>query len=87
LIGMLSWFAVFVLTFMRALNLIYYAHDKRVRFLTLALSLALFTYFVHGFLNSYFDYDKIAVPFWAFISMIVCMDVKNKKDQITAVNG
>lgn len=87
LIGMLSWFAVFVITFMRALTLIYYAQDKRIRYLTLALTLALFTYFVHGFLNSYFDYDKIAVPFWAFLSMIVCMDVKNKKDEKAAVHA
>lgn len=78
LFGMLSWFAVFVITFIRALHLIYYAIDKRIRYLTMALTLALLTYFVHGFLNSYFDYDKIAVPFWAFISMIVCMDLKNK---------
>ncbi len=82
LIGMLSWFAVFVFTFIRALYLIYNAIDKRIRYLTLALFLALLTYFVHGFLNSYFDYDKIAVPFWAFISMIVCMDLENKKQEI-----
>ena len=81
LIGMLSWFAVFVITFFRALHLIYFALDKRVQYLTMALTLAIVTYFVHGFLNSYFDYDKIAVPFWAFVSMIVCMDLTNKKQE------
>ncbi|MBI1223572.1 MAG: hypothetical protein GC180_13300 [Bacteroidetes bacterium] len=78
-IGMLSWFAVFITVFVRAIWLIYHAIDKRIKYLTLALTLALLTYFVHGFLNSYFDYDKIAVPFWAFLSMIVCMDLKSKK--------
>lgn len=79
LVGMLSWFTVFILTFVRALWLIYHAVEKQVRYLCLALLLALFTYFVHGFLNSYFEYDKIAVPFWAFVSMIVSMDLRNKK--------
>ncbi|MDX5319524.1 MAG: O-antigen ligase family protein [Bacteroidota bacterium] len=79
LIGMLSWFAVFVVVFIRGLYLIYYAIDPKIRYLSLALVLALLTYFVHGFLNSYFDYDKIAVPFWAFISILVSMDLQNKK--------
>lgn len=79
LIGMLSWFAVFVVTFIRALWLIYNAVEPKIRYLTMALTLSLLTYFVHGFLNSYFDYDKVAVPFWAFLSIIVSMDLMNKK--------
>ncbi len=76
--GMLLWLAVFIYGFIRAVWLIYYAQEAEVRWIVLALFLGLFTYFIHGFLNSYFDYDKIAVPFWAFCAVIVCMDVRNK---------
>lgn len=81
LMGMLSWFAVFIIAFIRAVHLSYYAIDPRIRYLSLAVFLSLLTYFVHGFLNSYFDYDKIAVPFWAMMSMLVCMDLNDKKSK------
>ena len=41
--------------------------------------LALTTYFVHGFLNNFLDTDKLAVPFWGFISIIVVVDIYHKK--------
>jgi putative inorganic carbon (HCO3(-)) transporter len=82
LIGMLSWIAVFVLIFIRALQLIYFSIEKSTRYMVMAVFLSLLTYFIHGFLNSYFDYDKIAAPFWAFAAIIVCLDVREKKQRL-----
>ena len=42
--------------------------------------LALTTYFAHGFLNNFLDTDKLAVPFWGFISIIVAVDIYHKKE-------
>ena len=37
--------------------------------------LGLVTYFVHGALNNFLDTDKLSVPVWAFMAMVVAMDV------------
>lgn len=81
LIGMLSWLLIFIYASVRAIWLIYYAQSEQTRIIILAVFLGFLTYFIHGFLNSYFDYDKIAVPFWATLSIIVCLDIKDKKER------
>lgn len=45
------------------------------KFIVLMVTLGLVTYFVHGLLNNFLDTDKLAVPFWGFIAVIVAMDV------------
>ena len=40
--------------------------------------LGLFTYFVHGVLNNYLDTDKISVPFWGGIAIIVAIDIYHR---------
>lgn len=79
-IGMLSWLLIFIYACIRALWLSYYAKSREVRAIAMALLLGFLTYFVHGFLNSYFDYDKIAVPFWATLSILVVLDTKEKRE-------
>ena len=32
------------------------------------------TYFIHGLLNNFLDSDKLAVPFWGFLAIIVAID-------------
>ena len=46
------------------------------RLLLLAAVLGLVTYFSHGFLNNFLDTDKAAVPVWAFVAMIVAVDLR-----------
>ncbi len=36
--------------------------------------LGLITYFAHGFLNNFLDTDKLSVPFWGFIAIIVALE-------------
>ena len=47
----------------------------------LGILLGLVTYFVHGTLNNFLDTDKLAVPFWGFVSMIVALDVYHREDE------
>lgn len=79
LLGMLTWLAVFIIIAYRAIDLVYFAQEKETRVIVMAFLLGLVTYFVHGVLNSYFDYDKIAVPFWAFAAAIVCLDIRDHR--------
>lgn len=46
-----------------------------LRALVLSITIGMITYFTHGFLNNFLDTDKLSVPFWAFIAMIVAIDV------------
>ncbi len=49
--------------------------DREIKFLSLMSLLGLVTYFAHGFLNNFLDTDKLSVPFWGFIAILVALDV------------
>ena len=42
--------------------------------------LGLITYYVHAFLNNYSQYDKIAVPLWAFTAVIAALDLYHREN-------
>ncbi len=48
--------------------------DRHLRLLILGILLGLISYFAHGTLNNFLDTDKLSVPVWAFIAMIVALD-------------
>ncbi|MCX8080157.1 MAG: O-antigen ligase family protein [Bacteroidia bacterium] len=43
--------------------------------------LGLFSYFIHGFINNFLDTDKLSLPFWAFVCLIVIFDLKQKNNE------
>jgi O-antigen ligase len=53
--------------------------SKSLKILLASLICSLCTYFVHAFLNNFLDEDKIAVPFWGMIAIIVVIDVYYSK--------
>ncbi len=61
---------------------IYFSRSKSKsnRTWTLGILLGLVTYFIHGTLNNFLDTDKLAVPFWAFVAMLVALDVYHNDD-------
>lgn len=60
--------------------------DRRLRAISLASVVGLVTYFVHGFLNNFLDTDKLSVPVWTFIALLVALDVYHAASK-TAQNG
>lgn len=50
----------------------------------LGITLGLVTYFVHGVLNNFLDTDKLSVPFWGFIAMLVAMDVYHSRQDTSS---
>jgi len=76
--GLLSGI-LFLLMVIIALNLgfdVYYAsEDPYYKYLALGALLGLVTYFSHGFLNNYSDFDKIAVPMWGFMAILLGIKV------------
>jgi len=74
-IGMLLVFLLVGIMVYRGLNTYKKARNKESRILTLATTLALISYFVHGLLNNFLDTDKLSVPVWGLMAIIVVMDV------------
>lgn len=73
--GMLTVILIIVVLIYRSTILYSTSTDEKVKTLTLGILLGLVTYFVHGTLNNFLDTDKLAVPYWAFIAMLVALDV------------
>ncbi len=48
------------------------------RHLLLMVTLALITYFAHGFLNNFLDSDKASVPVYGMMAIVVAIDVRRK---------
>jgi O-antigen ligase len=60
---------------------VYKRGGTEVKFLSLMVTLGLVTYFTHGLLNNFLDTDKLSVPFWGFIAIIVALDVYHVDSQ------
>jgi len=79
-IAALLWLSLFIVIIYKGIKLVYHHPHKEGRLIALACVLGLTTYFIHGVLNSYIDYDKIASSLWAFSAIIVALELYQKKD-------
>ncbi|MCK9481990.1 MAG: O-antigen ligase family protein [Bacteroidia bacterium] len=70
-----------------------YATQSWVKTLAMAITLGLFTYYIHGLINNYSEYDKISVPLWSFLAILTALDlfhaqyVKNPENQTYVESG
>lgn len=51
------------------------------RYLSMAVFLGLVTYFAHGVLNNYIEFDKIAVPLYSFMAVMTALEINYKNAQ------
>lgn len=60
--------------------------DSKMRLMVLGMTLALITYFVHGFLNNFLDTDKLSLPFWTAFAVIavIAANPSDAQEQLTA---
>jgi O-antigen ligase len=54
------------------------AANAEVRMMALAALLGLTTYWIHGFLNIFLDTDKLSVPVWGYLAIIVALDIYHR---------
>ena len=73
--GLFIFIVFLVVIFSKSIVLYGKLNDKKDKALVMACILSLVTYFTHAVLNNFLDMDKASVPLWAFISIIVMMDV------------
>jgi uncharacterized membrane protein YedE/YeeE len=67
--------ALLVYTTSLGYRLAYTIQETEVKIITIALFLGLMSYLIHGFLNNFLDTDKLSLPFWAFLSALVTVDL------------
>lgn len=79
-LGIFNILLIIILVSIYALRIIRKNPDKETRYLVLLLFLGLVTYFVHGVFNNFLDTDKLSVPFWGMIAVIVAEDLRMKRN-------
>jgi Lipid A core - O-antigen ligase and related enzymes len=70
IVGLLTVLALLVTSLYSGILAYSRATDRLRRSLALCMTLALVTYFIHGFLNNFLDTDKLSLPFWAAFAVI-----------------
>lgn len=76
-------FLLFLITvFFNAIVLYPKLEDKQEKWMLMSCILGLVTYFSHALLNNFLDMDKASVPVWAFIALIVVLDLNHKNKEI-----
>lgn len=74
-IGMLLVFLLVGVMIYSGLRTYKRARNREARILSLAATLALISYFAHGVLNNFLDTDKLSIPVWSSMAIIVAMDI------------
>jgi len=82
LLGSLTFLAIVFLTIYYGIKVYRRQKDKKLRQIALLLTVGLITYFIHGLLNNFLDTEKLSVPFWGFIAIIVALDVYYSGDEV-----
>ncbi len=78
-LGGLLFIALVLVVLSEGFYVFHNGESNEIRILSMAVLLGLITYFVHGLLNNYSEFDKIAVPMWGFIAAIVSLKTYHLK--------
>jgi len=70
LLGVLLLFGYTIFTGLK----IFRKGNRELRYLSLMTSLGLVTYFTHGLLNDFLNTDKLSVPVWGFMAILVALE-------------
>ena len=81
--GFLLMIAIVIMALFKGIKVYRQAEEPEVKMLSMAIVLALITYFTHGLINNFLDSDKAAVPVWAFMAMIVALEVYHTKSKLS----
>jgi O-antigen ligase len=83
ILGTISFLAIVIYTILTGLRNWARVQDRKIRILSIALLLGLFTYYLHGLLNNFLDTDKASALFWAFTAAVVAIDVYHRESSIS----
>ncbi|MFH1160011.1 MAG: O-antigen ligase family protein [bacterium] len=80
LAGMLVMITLVIFVMVYGMRVYRNARTPEIRLLSMTVLLGLITYFLHGTMNNFLDTDKASIPVWAFIAMLVSMDMYQNKE-------
>lgn len=79
LLGMLSFIALVLVVYYKGMQLYYNLVNSQLKQLVFFCLLSLTTYFIHSILNNFLDTDKLSVPFWSCICILMVVDIYQKE--------
>ena len=74
-IGLATVLAVMIATLYTGIRTYISSRRKDLKIISLAASLALISYYLHGLMNNFLDTDKLSLPFWACVAVVVMVDL------------
>jgi O-antigen ligase len=77
-VGLAIWVVLVLTTIAYGFKVIYNTTNLKVKLTAYIALLSLMTYYTHAILNNYSQYDKVAVPLWAFTAIIAALDLYHK---------
>lgn len=77
-LGMLTFLAIAIMVIYTGMKVYKRSRNKEIRILSLSVTIGLITYLTHGLLNNFLDTEKLSVPFWGFVAVIVALDLYHK---------
>jgi O-antigen ligase len=77
-VGMFLWLGIVFSTLYVGFRIIYHTKSLKLRLITYMALMGLVAYHTHAVLNNYSQYDKLAVPLWAFTAVIVAIDLRTR---------
>lgn len=78
--GMLTFIAIAIAVIFTGMKVYKRSRIREVRIISLGVTIGLISYFAHGFLNNFLDTDKLSIPFWGFVAVLVALDLYHKEE-------
>lgn len=75
ILGLISVLLLFGFAIKTGLETYKKGSNQELKFLSLMTTLGLVTYFFHGLVNDFLNTDKLSVPVWGFMAILVALDV------------
>jgi O-antigen ligase len=83
-LGGLFFLLIVLFSINKGFYLFHNGKNPKVRYMALAAMLGLMTYFSHAVLNNYSEFDKIAIPMWGFMAILLALQVFHNEPENTS---
>ncbi len=79
-IGLITVLSMLVIVVYTGIKTHLRSKDPRNKILSLAATLALISYYIHGIMNNFLDTDKLSLPFWGAFAIILVINLIETKN-------
>jgi putative inorganic carbon (HCO3(-)) transporter len=78
-IGLISVLALMLIIIYTGIQTYLRAQNPMNKIVSLAATLALISYYIHGVMNNFLDTDKLSLPFWGAFAIIIVVNIIEKQ--------